>query len=141
MPDDGEKFPLTERIFLGYDRAFRGAARWATGGRSASGADGAARRQGCANPLILVKTVIVLVLIVLMPLFLLPMVLIRLAQVGQTGFRYGAAIRASHGTAARRGHGILPPLPDPAALSAGIATIASHDPEPSSGQSPSSGPW
>ena len=128
MPDDGEKYPLSERLFLAYNRAFTGLVRWATGGRPAPGADGAARRQGCANPFILVKAVIVLLLIVLMPLFLLPMVLIRLAQVGQTGFRYGAAINSARGDAARWGHGVLPPLPDPAEIRAGVAAIAGHDP-------------
>jgi hypothetical protein len=40
----------------------------------------------------------------------------------------GAAVRISHGTAARWGHGVLPPPPDPAELRAGIATISGHDP-------------
>jgi hypothetical protein len=128
MPDDGEKYPLTERLFMAYDRAFRAVARWATGGRSAADPDGAARRQGCANPFILVKAVIVLFVIVLMPLFMLPLVLVRLAQVGQTGFRGAAAINSARGDAARWGHGVLPPLPDPAAIRAGVATIAGHDP-------------
>jgi hypothetical protein len=127
MPDDGEQYPLTERLFLAYNRAFRGLARW-VGGRPAPDTDDAARRQGCANPLFLVKAVIMLVLIALMPLFLLPMILARLAQTGQTGFRYGAAIKSNRGAPARWGHGVLPPLPDPAEIRAGVAAIAGHDP-------------
>jgi hypothetical protein len=128
MPDDGEQYPATERLFLAYQRAFGGLTRWVSGGRPAPGTEGAARRQGCANPFILVKAVIVLVVILLMPLFILPMVLVRLAQVGQTGFRYGATIKSNRGDPARWGHGVLPPLPDPAELRAGVATIAGHDP-------------
>jgi len=125
MPDDGEKAPLTERLWWGYTSVFR----WITGGTSAQAGSGdTARRQGCANPLILLKALIVLLLIALMPIFVLPMMLIRLAQVGQTGFRYGAAMKSTRGDPARWGHGVLPPLPDPAEIRAGVATIAGHDP-------------
>lgn len=122
MPDDGEKFPLSERLL----QAFTALSRWASIG--GSGSDGTARRQGCGNPLTWVKLVVFLLVLVLCPLFFLPIVLVRLAQTGRTGFRYGVAIRTSNGTAARWGHGVLPPLPDPAELRAGIATIAGHDP-------------
>jgi hypothetical protein len=113
MPDDGEKFPLSERLL----QAFTALTRWA----SISG-------SGCGNPLTWIKVVVMLCVLVLCPLFFLPIVLVRLAQTGRTGFRYGAAIRTAHGPAARLGHGVLPPLPDPAELRAGIATIAGHDP-------------
>jgi hypothetical protein len=113
MPDDGEKFPFSERIL----QAFTALTRWASIGKS-----------GCGNPLTWVKVVVMLLVFVLCPLFFLPIVLVRMAQTGRTGIRYGAAIRTSHGAAARLGHGVLPPLPDPAELRAGIATIAGHDP-------------
>jgi hypothetical protein len=122
MPDDGEKFPLSERIL----QAFTALTHWASIG--GSGTDGADRRRGCGNPLTWVKVVVVLLVVVLCPLFFLPFVLVRMAQMGRTGFRYGAAIRTTNGAAARWGHGVLPALPDPAELRAGIATIAGHDP-------------
>jgi hypothetical protein len=122
MPDDGERFPLSERLL----QAFTALSRWASIGGSGPG--GADRRQGCGNPLTWVKLVVFFLVLVLCPPFFLPFVLVRLAQTGRTGFRYGAAVRVSHGTAARWGHGVLPPLPDPAELRAGIATISGHDP-------------
>jgi hypothetical protein len=122
MPDDGEKSPLSERIL----RLFTALIHWASIG--GSGTDGAGRRSGCGNPLTWVKVVVILLVFLLCPLFFLPIVLVRMAQIGRTGIRYGAAIRTSHGTTARLGHGVLPALPDPAELRAGIATIAGHDP-------------
>ena len=113
MPDDGEKVPLSERIL----QAFTALSHWARIGES-----------GCGNPLTWVKVVVLLLVVVLCPLFFLPIVLVRLAHTGRTGFRYGVAIRTTSGAAARLGHGVLPPLPDPAGLRAGIATIAGHDP-------------
>ncbi len=57
MPDDGEKFPLSERIL----QAFTALSHWARIGES-----------GCGNPLTWVKVVVLLLVVVLCPLFFLP---------------------------------------------------------------------
>lgn len=125
MPADSEKLPLTERLLY----AFSAVSRWAGNGlASRPESDGAARRRGCAHPLTLVKVVVFLLVIVACPLFLLPMMLVRLAKVGQTGFRYGASVDIATGDQARWTHGTLPPVPGAAEINAGGAVIASHDP-------------
>jgi hypothetical protein len=115
MSADGERLSLTERLFAG----FTGVSNWA-------GRDLDAR--GCAHPLTIVRVVVFLLVIVLCPLFLLPLMLVRLARVGRTGFRYGASVDIATGEQARWGHGTLPPVPGAAEIGAGTAAIGSRDP-------------
>jgi hypothetical protein len=128
MPaDDEEKFPLPERIFL----AFTAMSRWAGRGVAAGESPGsrvAARRRGCSNPLTLIRAVFFLLVLVLFPLFVLPMMVIRLAQVGRSGLRYGASVDVASGEEARWAHGTLPAVADTAVISAGTTAIASRDP-------------
>lgn len=64
----------------------------------------------------------------LSPLFILPMLVVRFAQLGRTGFRYGASVDVASGDQARWAHGALPPVPGTAVISSGTAAIAARDP-------------
>jgi hypothetical protein len=121
MPADAEKFPLPERIFLAYTAM----SRWAGRGMAAR-PDG--KRPGCAHPLTLIKGLIFLLVLVLLPLFMLPMLVVRLGQLGRTGFRYGASVDVAAGEQARWGHGTLPPGQGTAVISQGTAAMAGRDP-------------
>lgn len=122
MPDDGEKFPLSERIL----QAFTALSHWARIGES-----------GCGKPLTWVKVVVLLLVVVLCPLFFLPIVLVRLAHTGRTGFRYGVAIRTT-------GHRVRVLQGRTADALGPVAARQRHRGgrvSPRSGRSPSSGPW
>ncbi len=126
MPADDEKFPLPERLFLAFTAMLRWAAR-----DLAVRPDGTGRtvkRQGCLHPLTALRGLFFLLMLVLSPLFILPMLVVRLAQLGRTGFRYGASVDVASGDQARWAHGTLPPVPGTAVISTGTAAIAAGDP-------------
>jgi hypothetical protein len=134
MPSDGERTPLTERLLL----AFSAVTRWAGqefATNPAADQPGQPhrsrrprRRGGCANPITLFKIVVFLLVIVACPLFLLPLMLVRLAGVGRTGLRWGAAVDTRSGDQARWGHGALQPPAVADAIAAGAEDISLHDP-------------
>jgi hypothetical protein len=126
VPAERERLPLTERLF----GSFTAVSHWA--GRGFAPRPDGREPRGCGRPLVLLKAVIFLLVIAVFPLFVLPMVLVRLAQTGWTGLRYGASVDMASGAAARWGHGALAPVPaigpdgEPAAGAA--AGITAHDP-------------
>ena len=122
MASDHEKFPLPERMFL----AFTAVSRWAARGSITSPASPGSRR-GCANPLALLKVLLLLLMIVLLPVFILPMMLARLLQSGRQSFRYGSSIDLTVGDDARWQHGVLAPVAGDAVVRSGAAAIASRD--------------
>jgi hypothetical protein len=115
---DGEKLPLSERVFYG----FNAVSQWAMRNNRRM------RGRGCANPLSCLTTLIFLLVVVVCPVFMLPMMLARFAQMGLAGLRYGASVDITTGEEARWSHGTLQPVPDPARINAGAVAIASADP-------------
>jgi hypothetical protein len=125
MAADSDQLSPAERLI----QAFATVTRWVSKdlGSDARAGSGA-RPRGCAHPLTLIKVVIFLVVVVACPVFLLPYVLVRAAQTGRTGFRYGASVNVASGEQARWGHGALPPAPGAGEVTAGAAAIGSRDP-------------
>jgi hypothetical protein len=121
MSDGGEKLPLSERIFYG----FNAVSQWSIRNNRTLRGDG---RGGCANPLGCLTMMIFFIVLLLCPVFILPMMLVRFAQLGWSGLRYGASVELATGEEARWGHGGLQPVPDPARINAGAKAIASGDP-------------
>jgi hypothetical protein len=105
---------------------FRATARWATPVRAP---EASGKSRGCLHPVFLVKTLVMLIMVVLLPLFILPLMLVRLALYGRTSVKYSSTIRMASGEPARWSHGRLDPGSDAPSLQAGLAAIASHDPE------------
>jgi hypothetical protein len=110
--------------------ALRGSTRWAgSGGLSRPpGSATGINRGGCANPLNLLKVLVLLVLVVCFPLFLLPFVVVWLIRSGRQAVKFSATIDLASGDSARWGYNELEPVPAGHNVAAGIASIASHDP-------------
>jgi hypothetical protein len=108
----------------------RDSTRWAgSGGLSqSSGKATGINRGGCANPLNLVKVLVLLALAVCFPLFLLPFVLVWLVRYGRQALGFSAKVDVAAGDSARWGYNQLEPVPEGHNVAAGIASIASHDP-------------
>jgi hypothetical protein len=117
VPADRERLPFTERLF----GSMTTITRWA-------GSDFGSEGRGCGHPLVWLKAIIFMLVMVCCPLFILPMLLVRLAQVGWTGIRYGTSVDVVSGEAARWGHGTLPPLPAAGTGAAAAEDISIHDP-------------
>jgi hypothetical protein len=119
----GERESPSERVFS----ALRGTTRWAGSG-GLSQPPGAGRKGGCANPLNLIKLIVLLALVVLFPIFVLPIFLAWLVRRGRQAISYGSTIDLASGDAARWGYNELEPVPAGHNMGAGLASIASHDP-------------
>src|SRR5215469_15250336 len=94
-------------------------------GKGAEGANSGSTPWGRVTGLI--RIAIILTVVILCPLFMLPMMLARLAQVGRTGFRYGASVAIVAGDEARWGRGALPAAAPVEQVRAGLAAIATRD--------------
>jgi hypothetical protein len=122
----GEKLPLTERIFYGFTTVSNWVFRHSADSREADKrANRGGTPLGCVTGLL--RIVIVLAVIILFPLFMLPMMLARLAQVGRSGFKYGASVAIATGEQARWGSGTLPAAAPVAEVRTGLAAIATRD--------------
>jgi hypothetical protein len=75
-----------------------------------------------------VKLPVLLALIAFMPVFLLPRLLTVIFIMGRTLTEYTSVVAMTTGEPARRRHGTLAPMQDPAVIRAGLAAIAAHDP-------------
>ncbi len=127
VPGDGDKSPLSDRIFYGFERVAQWAMRGSRGNRKAAPGDGTSR-GGCSNLLGCLTVLPVFIVLALFPVFALPMMLVRFSQLGFSGLRYGAVVDIVSGDDARWGHGTLQPVPEPVQINAGAAAIARRDP-------------
>jgi hypothetical protein len=126
MSDGGEKLPLSERVFYG----FNAVSQWAIRNNRTLRGDGTGngKGRGCSTPLSCLAMLIFLIVVLLCPVFILPMMLVRFARLGFSGLRYGASVEVTSGEEARWGHGALQPVPGPARINAGAVAIAAADP-------------